>query len=639
MPAGAIIPENRAFDKLEMVTRMYRRELLRRLILVSVLGVLIGFTVTNFTPLYWLSARVTDGLLRQFRHTFHPDLLLVVIDDESLQTLGRFPFDRTVYARLLDKLKKAGAKVAVFDILFVEPTPSDGKFAEAIRKFGKVILGVSPSFKTESKIAEKFLLPLEFNLPMEITGVILPPEQLLSVCSGLGLVYPFPDRDGVCRTLPLAVRLGDSGKAFPSLGLAAAIAWAGKPEFSPNSICWKGLPIHLGDDWDIVVLPPFSPERVGFKAISLVRILQGNFDPQLVRGKLVLIGMAASGLSDRLPTSTDPLAYGVEIHAAAINSLLSGNSPLFAPFWLQILFALTFCVLVSLTVLFHRFYFSVAGFITLIFAAYILSLFSLRLGLIFPPMPVFLSVAITYVTSIGSLFEFQWGALKQVQAYLARPIAETLLSSPERLRSGERREITVLFSDIRNFTQVATTLSPYEVVALLESYFNLMTDIVRLYGGTVDKFLGDGMMVLFGVNPDQTDHARRAVLCALQMLEELSSISWEWERVTGSPLRIGIGINTGTAVIGEIGAEWRKELTALGANVNLAQRLEQLTKELGANLLISENTYRKVEGLVVAEPLEPLTVKGFDYPIIAYKVTGLTELGKRVRKSILAARV
>lgn len=639
MPAGAIIPENPEFDKLEMVTRMYRRELLRRLIVVSILGALIGFIVTNFTPLYWLSARVTDGLLRQFRYTIHPDLLLVVIDDESLQTLGRFPFDRTIYARLLNKLKEAGAKVVVFDILFIEPTPSDEKFAEAIRRFGKVILGVSPSFKSEAKIAEKFLLPFGFSLPLKIPGVILPPKQLLSACSGLGFVYPFPDRDGVCRSLPLAVGLSDSGKAFPSLGLAAVIAWAGKPKISPNSVRWGRLSIHLGDDWDIVVLPPFSPERIGFKAISLAGVLQGNFDPQLVRGKLVLVGMVASGLSDRLPTSTDPLAYGVEIHAAVINSLLVGNSPRFAPFWLQILFALAFCVLGSLTVLSHRFYCSIAGFITLIFAAYILTLFSSRLGLIFPPMPIFLSVVMAYVASIGSLVEFQRDALKQVQAYLARPITEALLSSPERLRSVERREITVLFSDIRNFTQVAATLSPYDVVVLLESYFNLMTDIVRLYGGTVDKFLGDGMMVLFGVNPDQTDHARRAVLCAWQMLEELSATSWEWERVTGSPLRIGIGVNTGTAVIGEIGAEWRKELTALGANVNLAQRLEQLTKELGANLLISKSTYRQIEDLVVAEPLEPLTVKGFDYPIIAYKVTGLTELGKQVRKSILVARV
>jgi len=611
----------------------------KRFVIVGILSALISFAAINLTPLYWLSERVTDGLLRKFKQVRHPDLTFVVIDDESLRALGRFPFDRTVYARMLDRLKMAGAKVVAFDILFVEPTPSDEAFAEAMRRFGKVVLGVNLSLKSEGEVPKRFLMPLDFPLPLKIAGVTLPPEPLLSACYSLGFVYPFPDRDGVCRSLPLAIELTESDGAFPSLSLAAAIALLGEPQMSLNSIRWRNRFVQLGGDWDIPTLPPFSPERVGFPSISLVKVLEGDFDPKLVRGKLVLVGMSASGLSDRLPTSTDPLAYGVEIHGAAINALLTGNFPRHIPFWLQVLIALALCVPASISLLLPRFRQSLFAFIGLTLAAYIFALLLLQWGFVLSLMSLFLSLAMAFVIATGLLLEIQRLALERIQAYVAQPVTEAIASSHDMLRMGERREITVLFSDIRNFTQIAATLPPYEVVGLLESYFNRMTEIVRIYGGVVDKFLGDGMMVLFGVSFGQTDHAQRAVLCAWQMLEELSAVNWEWERVTGSPLRIGIGINTGIAIIGEIGAEWRKELTALGATVNLAQRLEQLTKDLGAILLIGGNTYHKVADLVVAEPLEPMTVKGFEHPIIAYKVTGLTELGQQIRRSILSMGV
>ncbi len=632
------MPENPTVAKLKMVAMMQRMKDSKRFVLLGVLSALLSFIGVNFTPIYWLNARVTDGLLRRFRPSNHPDLLLVVIDDESLRKLGRFPFDRTVYARLLDRLKEAGAKVVAFDTLFVEPTPSDKVLADAMRKFGKVVLGVNlASEKTD--LAERFKLPINFPLPLKATGIALPPEPLLSACSGLGFVYPFPDQDGVCRTLPLAIELaGDKSSAFPSLSLAAAIAWSGMPQMRPSQIRWRNRTIRLGSDWDIPVLPPFSPERIEFPSVSFTKVLEGDFDPKMVQGKLVLVGMAASGLLDRLPTSTDPLAYGIEIHAAAINSLLTGETVRYAPPWLQLLIASVFSVLICLSVLLLPFQRSLIAAIGLVITAYAFTLLLLRQGLILPPLFLFASLAMAFISATGLLVEIQWSALQRIRVYVAQPIVETLAFSPERFRTGERREITVLFSDIRNFTPIAASLPPYEVVTLLETYFNRMTEIVRLYDGVVDKFLGDGIMVLFGVAADQTDHAQRAVLCAIQMLEELSAVNWEWERVTGSPLSIGIGVNTGIAIIGEVGAEWRKELTALGATVNLAQRLEQLTKEVGANLLISDSTYEYVADLVLAEPLEPLTVKGFDRPILAYRVIGLTEVGRKVRRSILAEK-
>jgi len=598
------------------------------------------FVGVNFTPLYWINEKVKDDLLKQFRIKQHPDLVTVVIDDQTLRQLGRFPFDREVYAKLLDRLKEAGAKVVAFDILFIEPTPSDKIFSEAMKKFGKVILGVNLSQELRQnsgleKQLKRLMIPLDFHIPLSVSGIMLPPKTLLEACFGIGFVFPFPDRDGVCRTLPLAVRLGKSKHVVPSLSLAATMAFFSKPKMKPDSVQWNNRKVSLGEDWDIPVLPPFSPSQFGFKSISFVRVLKGDFDRNSFKGKLVLVGMSASGLVDRLPTSTDPLAYGVEIHAAAINALLTGQSPIRTPLWLQFFIILAFSVPLGMCASFRQLYCLVISFLSAFFLAIVLSLLLVRLGFVMPLMPILISELLALFVAISLKAETQW---RMFQPYLAKPVDEMLDAGSEKTRSVERREITVLFSDIRNFTAISASLTPYEVAMLLESFFNHMTEVVQIFGGVVDKFLGDGMMVLFGALSNQTDHAQRAVLCAWQMLEELNVVNWEWESATGSPLKIGIGVNTGISILGDIGSEWRKEFTALGLAVNLAQRLEELTKEVGSNLLIGEETYWQVSDLVIAEPLEFL-VKGFEQPIVAYKVLGLTEKGKQIRRSILAARV
>ncbi len=633
------MPENHTFAKLNLVTAMDWSVKGLRFIAFGFSVATLTFLIVNFTPFYWLSARVTDNFLKGFHPKQHPSLVIVLIDDQSLQRLGRFPFDRKVYAKLLDRLKEAGARVVAFDILFVEPTPSDKFFAEAMKRFGKVVLGVNLSQEGEKKLDKRFSIAAKFSTPIKAQSLVLPPKTLLGACYGIGFVYPFPDSDGVCRTLPLAVELEPSRLLLPSLSLAAAKAFAGIPSLKPDSIRWGKRKLKLGDDWDIIVLPPFSPGGVGFNWISFVNVIEGKFNPNQVKGKLVLVGLAAAGLGDRLPTSSDPLAYGIEIHASAINSLLTGQSPTYASVWVQIFASSILCAFSGAVIFFLRFKRSLIAFLFSLCLVYAIVGLLIQRGFVVSPTPIILSMFFAFTIAAGLKAELQSQALEKLRAYVAQPVTEVLTFASSSSRTVERLEVTVLFSDIRDFTHIAASLSPYEVVSLLESYFNRMTEIVKIFGGVVDKFLGDGMMVLFGVSPDQTDHAQRAVLCAWQMLEELSTVSWEWEKLTGSNLKIGIGINTGVAIVGEMGAEWRKEFTALGSTVNLAQRLEQLTKEVKASLLIGESTYLQVSNLVMAEPIESKTVKGFEEPIVAYKVLGLTDEGKKLRHSILTAGV
>lgn len=590
-------------------------------------------------PFYWVSARATDALLRLYPVRLNPNILIVAIDDESLQALGRFPFDRTVYAKMLDRLEAAGAKAVVLDILFTESTPSDKVLADAMRRFGKVVLAVNFSshpLEDKSVLPESLFLTPPPSLTRLELGITLPPRPLLKACAAIGFVSPFPHDDGICRTLPLVVGLGDGKRAVPSLGLAALQVWTGRVRLGANTVLWDGRRVPVMSEWELAIAPP-PPSFKGFSfpTLSLAKVLKGDFEPKQVRGKLVLVGLTAAGLTDRHPTPTNPFAFGVELHATVINGLLNGQRLTYALRLWQFIVALLIGVLFGYGVSTHSYRFCLALFVAVIISAFAFPATLLYLfGILFPPLMVAVPGLLSFTIATGLLMAQQEQAYRRLSPYIAYPLTDELARIPEPFQSGERREISVLFSDIRGFTKIASSLPPYEVVTLLESYFNYMTEIVHLYGGMVNKFLGDGMMVLFGVFPDQEDHVQRAVLCAWHMLDELDNVNWEWERVTGEPLRIGIGVSTGTAIIGDIGSHRRKEFTALGATVNLAQRLEQLTKEteVGANLLISEATYEQVADLVVAEAIGGITVRGFEGSLTVYRVTGLTEQGWRRRR-------
>jgi len=594
------------------------------------------------TPLHWLSVRMTDGLLRSSPLPLSPDLLLIAIDDATLQALGRFPFDRRVYGQMLDRLRQAGAKVVAFDLLFLEPTPSDAKMAEAMKRFGKVVLGVGVAFhrtKEPTLLPERLLLPfapfahhLRLSDLLSAPTFVLPPRPLQEACAAVGFVFPFPDPDGICRRFPQVLRWKNTRKVVPSLSLAAWALWAGKEKV-------KRVAPLLANDGSVWVTPPDVGGSVRFPTLSFVRVLRGDFHPDWVKGKVLLVGLMATGLTDRLPTPTNPIALGLEIHAAALNVFLQRQSVKVASELFQGVLLLAVGLIfgmVGVTRNPRRYLYAFAGTAAIAVSGSILLMHWTHFAI--PPFPLLLTVWSCWTAlTAWSLAEHR-RAYEQLKAYIAYPALEELTSMPEQLQVGERREISVLFSDIRGFTRLAASLAPYEVVTLLGTYFTRMTEIVNLYGGTVNKFLGDGMMAIFGLGENQFDHAERAVTCACHMLEEVESLQKEWQRVTGEPLRVGIGVHSGIAVVGVIGSEQRKEFTALGATVNLAQRLEQLTKDLKANLVISEDTYERVADLVIAEPVSGVVIKGYEEtPMTVYCVHGLTDEMRRLRSQFWVA--
>jgi adenylate cyclase len=205
------------------------------------------------------------------------------------------------------------------------------------------------------------------------------------------------------------------------------------------------------------------------------------------------------------------------------------------------------------------------------------------------------------------------------EQYFPPTIVKQMVENPDALMTNPtKKEITIMFSDIKSFTTYSSTMTPEEISTTLNEYFEAMTDIVFKYGGTVDKFIGDGLMVFYGAPEPQADHALRCVKAAMEMQLKCRELKAKWEPAGRLPLRIRIGINTGEVVVGDLGSARRMEYTVLGSDVNLAQRLESNAPVEG--IMISESTYRYVKDKVPIRPLAPITVKGLETPIVVYEV-------------------
>ena len=214
---------------------------------------------------------------------------------------------------------------------------------------------------------------------------------------------------------------------------------------------------------------------------------------------------------------------------------------------------------------------------------------------------------------------------KMFSSYVSKRIVDELIRDPSKAKlGGDRKEITVLFSDIRGFTSFSEKHQPEEVVSLLNEYLGAMTEIVFAHEGTLDKFVGDAIMALWGAPVGQPDHAERAARCALAMIAKLKELQAKWTAEGKYVIDIGIGINTGDMVVGNMGAEGKKmDYTVIGDNVNLGARLEGLTRKYNNHIIISEYTYEKIKDVVQATELDSVTVKGKEKPVVVYDLVGL----------------
>jgi adenylate cyclase len=575
------------------------------------------------------------------------ETVIAAIDEQSIKNLGRFPWPRSVWGRVVDRLTEEGAKVIVFDVFFseTENVESDDLFQQSIRKSNRVILPTVFDLVETDKGSGFTDRKLDFMTPSAyaviknndqpfrpITGkMVLPTLARFSVfAKSLAHINMLPDRDGTLRWEMLAIQYHND--FYAPIGLQAARLYLGlKPE--ELSLDYAGN-VRLGnitiptDEYGRMLINYRGPNRT-FTVFSVSDILDRTTPQGAFKDKIVLIGATAIGIFDLRVTPFSTNMAGIEKHASVVDNILrkdflkrSETAVLALVFVFAILFGL---VLPRLgagagAALFLSLFVGYLGFVYYVFAAK-----GIWFNLVYPASALLFG----YTSQTAYRFFTEERRARDIRkmfsSYVSKRIVDELIRDPSKAKlGGDRKEITVLFSDIRGFTSFSEQHQPEEVVSLLNEYLGAMTNIVFEHEGTLDKFIGDAIMALWGAPVGQPDHAERACRCALAMIEKLKELQAKWAAEGKYVIDIGIGINTGDMVVGNMGAEGKKmDYTVIGDNVNLGARLESLTRQYNSHIIISEFTYAKVKEVVEARALGSVTVKGKQQPVVVYDLVGM----------------
>ena len=603
-------------------------------------------------------------------------MAVVAISQEDFERgAPRWPWPRSLIARLIDQIALQQPAVIAVDILYSERSNSETvitreqfsdiqpflyqvlsgvtleiqsregtqEIGPGSTGFDNIVTGADSARVQDMELADAVRKAGDNGVPVVlaaqniskegVTGLVEPYPELAQAGGSLGLVGVRPDGDGVLRKY-LPYSRDKDGNFIYGLALVAVA------EFSEAELPEKPAPggdVPIGDHLVVDIVD--GQFRVNFRGppgtypAPVARdILKGerDFSPEL-EGKIVFIGVTDPSVEDLFPTpfSGTNRMSGVEIHAAAADTVLNSSYITSTPGYQVVLII----VIVGLgAVALGRFvrpvfgFGGAAGLLAAVVGAWI---GAFVWGDYFFPMTapltaLFAGYAVSLTDRVGLEQVEKQQARSMLSRYLAPGIVREMLKNPAATQlGGTRAEVSVLFSDIRGFTTISEQLPPEEVVALLNQYLTVMTEVIFRHGGTVDKFEGDAILAFFGAPQPHDDDPERAVRTALEMRDRLGELDSEWRQRTGTSLRIGIAVNTGQAMVGNIGSHRRMEYTVIGDVVNLASRLQDLTKEYGVSILISGSTYIRVKHICKTRFLGPVEVRGRTQQVDLYELIDL----------------
>lgn len=588
-----------------------------------------------------------------------PEIVIVDIDNPSFAALrdaiGRWPWTRLLWVELIRFLKSGGARLVVFDAVFAgqENADVDSEFAQAIAEAGNVVLAFV-LVQYEAEQASGVSRPPPAKVPGEVSlrdGVglpllsadkfkgDLPLPELAQKARALGSITITPDPDGVIRRLALFYHWRDG--YYPSLALAAGMEALHldkklQPELTPGEFRWGSVKVPVTRNGNLV--PHWRPDPAAYPRLPFWKVTCSIFpeiceeekrfySPGDFRDKIVIVGASAAGAFDVFATPVAPVTPGFLVHTAVLESLLTQNAVTLPPSYATHLLMVLLASLALAAVWSFRSAMRSTLTVAMVLGLYLLlatvafGVWNLWLPVAAPVTSLlvsFVGQSITrYVTTGRDLRQ----ARQTLNRYVSPKVVEYIMAhgGPDRLR-GVRQEITVMFSDVRNFTTFSEKRAPAEVMAVLNRYLDAMTEIVFAHNGVVDKFIGDGMLCYWGAFGDGQEHANQAVEASEEMMVKLQELNYNW-RAEGLPeINIGIGINTGEAVFGNLGAGKKVEFTVLGDTVNVASRLESMNKELGTRVIMSGATRAKLGAGVRVRFLEEAAIRGRSQTMKIYEL-------------------
>lgn len=492
----------------------------------------------------------------------------------------------------------------------------------------------------------------EYYIP-EGRNYILPLPELAREAKGIGFINADPDPDGITRRTQLLARMGS--RLLPSLDLLVVADYLGVPLDEFDVTPGRHIRFTRGDHAYRIPITPEGQMHVNFKGkeayihrgISITGFLAATegldvgFSLEDLEGKIILIGMLAEGTSDIRAVSVDPYYPLVGVHATVIDNILSRDHIHFIPDWMRLLLlGLTGLLIGVLMPMIRPTFGAMIGMLGLVLIGPPLMAFVVfdQVSYWIPTLQPALTMGLGFSGIAFYYFITERVQRKQIQEVFGRCVARTVVdqiidSGLDPQLGGNRRTVTVMFSDIRGFTPYTEKHSAEDVVHILNEYFTAMSDVIFKYGGTIDKYMGDAIMVFFGDPLPMQDHAERAVRTALEMQQVMKTLQIRWGE---SGFSQGIGIQSGEVIVGWMGSPSKKEYTVIGDTVNTAFRIESIAE--AGQVLISQSTFHLLKDMISVRPLEPVKLKGKSDLQQVYEVLSISKQASDTLESTLSTQ-
>ncbi|KLE08951.1 CHASE2 domain-containing protein [Aliarcobacter butzleri] len=620
-----------------------------------------------------------DNRLRDYLFTIRGELphnqnvVIVDIDETSIKSLGQWPWSRDKLAKILENLTLANVGIVGLDIVFAEEDRTsphkilqdlkiykkdvpnyDLEFANVVEN-SPVILGYQFDLvkkdNTNAKVPQIPAIFIEKDKPqdksylIEAYNTILNIPQIQDKAYSSGFFNNIPDDTGIIRSVPLIISYDDT--IYPSLALEV-IRVINDTQKVVVQYDENGISNIVLDDISIptdrygrMLINFRGPER-SFKYISAIDIYNNSFDKSEIDGKIVLIGTSAAGLFDLRATPFDSIFPGVEVHANIIDNILMQDF-IYKASWLDganILIIFVLSIIVVMLTTYTTFWANPIIFISFsisyLFLVYnLLFDYGIVLNILFPIATVLIASIMT------TLFDYFYNIKKEeaIKAKFASKVSKNVMDDilkniDKNEFSAKSKEVTIFFSDIRGFTNISEKLDAKELISFLNRYMQPMSEIIIKYQGTIDKFIGDAIMAYWNAPIDIKNHCDLALKASLEQLEVLEKLNVELQKENLPKIDIGIGLNTGTVIVGEMGSSLRSDYTVIGDTINLGSRVESLCKYYDSKLNISNFTKDKLQEKYIFRFLDLVKVKGKNEPVEIWQVLGKGEAKESLKEEL-----
>ncbi|MBL3520920.1 adenylate/guanylate cyclase domain-containing protein [Arcobacter lanthieri] len=591
------------------------------------------------------------------------NVVIIDIDESSIKAFGQWPWSRDKLSKIIENLTLANISVVGMDIVFAEEDRTspikiakklninatledyDLEFAKTIED-SPVILGYSFDLSNNNSSKQEPSIPAIFveknrqsntTYIIEAKGTVLNLPLLQNSAYSSGFFNIIPDESGVIRSVPLFISFDDI--LYPSLALEMIRVLNDTQRVFVN-YDENGVSNIVLDD---IVIPTdrfgrmfinYRGAEKSFKYFSAKDIYENNFNIEDIDGKIALFGTSAAGLFDLRATPFESVFPGVEVHANIIDNILEGDFIHKASYLdgvnIVLIFLLSFLVVIFIT--YSHFYIKPIVFFIFMFSFVVVSYkllfnFGVAINILFPLLAIVFGAILSLIFDYFYNIRSEKAVKSKFASKVSKSVMEDILKNSSKDEfSAKNKEVTIFFSDIRGFTNISEQLNAKDLIKFLNRYMQPMSEIIIKYQGTIDKFIGDAIMAYWNAPIDIKNHADMALKASLEQLKELETLNSELKKENLPQIDIGIGLNTGEVIVGEMGSSLRSDYTVIGDSINLGSRVESLCKYYGSKLNITNFTKDKLKDEYTLRFLDFVMVKGKNEPVEIWQVLGYKDI-------------